>query len=108
MASINGRPANGTITGPLEHTGSTAGFYGAAAATRPSAYTQTYATADKTHANATSADLGAFTGGVVGFLDAAERNNILTQFNALRVDVLDAKSLLNSVIDDLQTLGLLQ
>ena len=83
-------------------------FFDVTPVVRPTAYTQTYSTADKTHANATSADIGAFTGGVVGFLDAAERDNIRTQFNAVRVDLLDIKQLVNSVIDDLQALGLLQ
>ena len=87
------------------------GFYAVAPVARPSAYTQTYATADKTHANATSADL--VTTAVTqttpfGFAGAAQGDNIATQFNALRVDVLDVKQLVNSVIDDLQNLGLLQ
>jgi hypothetical protein len=83
------------------------GFWGATPIVRPSAYTQTYSTADKTHANFTSADIGAFTGGSTGFLDAAERDNVRTQFNALRADVADVKQLVNSLIDDLQNLGLL-
>lgn len=82
MASKNGRP-NTILT---------------------AAITQTYATADRTHANFTSADIGAFTGGITGFLDATERDNIRTQFNALRADLADVKQLLNSVIDDLQAL----
>lgn len=71
------------------------------------AYTQTYATADRTHANLTSADIGAFTGGVIGFLDATERDNVRTQFNALRADVTDLKQLVNALIDDLQTAGII-
>jgi hypothetical protein len=82
------------------------GFWGATPIVRPSAYTQTYSTADKTHADFTSADIGAFTGGAIGFLDAAERDNVRTQFNALRADVADVKQLVNSLIDDLQNLGL--
>jgi hypothetical protein len=82
------------------------GFYNATPIVQPSAYTQTYSTADKTHANFTSADIGAFTGGLVGFLDAAERDNVRTQVNALRADVADLKQLVNSLIDDLQALGL--
>lgn len=66
-------------------------------------YTQTYATAERTHANFTSADIGAFAGGVVGFFDMSERDNIRTQFNALRADVADLKQLVNALIDDLQT-----
>ena len=70
------------------------------------AYTQTYATADRTHANLTSADIGAFTGGVVGFLDAAELDNVRTQVNALRADLTDLKQLVNALVDDLQTAGI--
>ena len=88
--------------------GANLGFFGIGPVARPTAYTQTYATADKTHANFTSADLAAFDGGLVGFADSAERDNIRTQFNALRADVADLKQLVNSVIDDLQALGLLQ
>ena len=108
MATINGRPAFGVITGALQHTGTTAGVYGVTPVTRPSAYTQTYATADKTHANFTSADLAAFTGGLVGFLDGSERDGVRTQVNALRAVVADVKQLVNSVIDDLQSEGWLQ
>ena len=97
----------GTLRGMVlgSATGSLA-FFGGTPTTKPTAYTQTYATADKTHADFTSADIGAFTGGVTGFLDAAERDNIRTQFNALRADVADLKQLANSVIDDLQALAL--
>lgn len=76
---------------------------------RASAYTQTYATADKTHAALTSADL--VTTAVTqttpfGFAGAAQGDNIATQFNLLRADLLDLKQLVNSLIDDLQALGL--
>lgn len=90
-------------------------------AARQSAYTQTYGTADKTHANPTAATLADNTAGtanttlevitgVVYTSDvAAIRNNfadLAAQHNALLVDVLDAKQLINSVINDLRTLGL--
>ena len=76
---------------------------------RKSAYTQTYATADKTHANLTSADLA--TTAVTqttpfGFAGAAQGDAIATQVNAIRVDLLDLKQLVNALIDDLQALGL--
>lgn len=97
----------GTLRGlVIGATGTSLAFFGGTPATKPTAYTQTYATADKTHADFTSADIGAFTGGVTGFVDAAERDNIRTQFNALRADVADLKQLANSVIDDLQALSL--
>ena len=96
------------INGDLNHDGSNAGLFGVAPVARATAYTQTYSTADRTHAAFTSADIGAFTGGVIGFLDAAERDNIRTQFNALRADVDDLKRLANSIIDDLQAYGWFQ
>lgn len=87
------------------------GFYGVAAAARPTAYTQTYALADKTHAAFTSADLATTAATQTtpwGFATAAQANDIATQFNALRTDVADLKQLVNSLIDDGQALGLLQ
>jgi hypothetical protein len=82
-----------------------------------SAYTQTYATADKTHADLTSATLTAASGtadGTVSDVGAAFNQTTLnnnfqecaTQINALRVDLVDLKNLVNSLIDDLQALGL--
>jgi len=98
------------------------GFYNATPVARPSAYTQTYSTADKTHANMTSSDLTDNTGGTANTTlenladgttyanDHAKIENnfadIAAEFNKLRADVLDAKQLLNSVVDDLQALGL--
>lgn len=96
------------IDGALNHDGTTVGLYGVTPVTRPTAYTQTYSTATKTHANLTSADIGAFTGGSVGFLDAAERDNIRTQFNALKADLTNLKGVVNAIIDDGQAVGNLQ
>ena len=84
-------------------------LFGGAPVAQRSAYTQTYTTADKTHANITSADLAttaATQAAPFGFAGGAQADDIATQFNALRVDVLDLKQLVNSVIDDLQALGL--
>ncbi len=108
------------IDGALDHDGTTVGFYGVTPATRPTAYTQTYATADKTHAAFTSADLTGITSSTTGsalaepgaaYVQAEQQQNfrrIQDQFVALRADVADLKQLVNSVIDDLQTLGILQ
>lgn len=106
------------IDGALNHDGTTVGFYGVAPATRPTAYTQTYSTADKTHAAPTAAALtvadGAGTNdGTIGAItgDAsviAAVQELADQINKLIVDHADTKQLVNSVIDDLQTLGLLQ
>ena len=100
----------GTTTGTKIGTATSQklGFYNATPLIQPSAYTQTYATADKTHAAETSADFPA--GGVGaaagGWDTAANRDLAITRFNALRVDVADVKQLVNSIIDDLQALGL--
>lgn len=97
-----------TVGVNLAHTGTTLGFYGITPVARPAALTQTYSTTSTTHANFTSADVGAFTGGSVGFLDAAERDNVRTQFNLLRADVANIKQFVNQVVDYFQLNGLLQ
>lgn len=94
------------------------GFWNATPVVQPSAFTQTYATASKTHANLTSATLTDSTGGtanttcvaIAGTGDDANINNnfadIIAQVNALRVDLENAKQVLNAVIDDDQTIGI--
>lgn len=92
------------------------GFFNATPVVQPSAYTQTYATADKTHANPTAATLtvsdGAGTNdGTIGAItgDAsviAAVQELADQINKIIVDHADTKALVNSVIDDLQALGL--
>ena len=90
------------------------GFYNAAPVVQPSAYTQTYATADKTHAADGSTDVA--TADLVddgGAYNAAWCDTVVTicneikaDFNYLRATVTDLKQLANSIVDDLQTLGL--
>lgn len=106
------------------------GFYNATPIVQPSAYTQTYSTADKTHAAQTATGIAANvpaaapaggTGTAAGGWDtAANRNSAITTINGLRtwalemdgdyeallVDVTDLKQLVNALIDDLQALGL--
>lgn len=107
------------------------GFFNAAPAAQPSAYTQTYSTADKTHANPTATSIAAAVpanppnvdeDGIAagGFITRATRvafvttvTNLITHnteldldYEALLVDVADLKQLVNSVVDDLQALGL--
>lgn len=116
--------SNGLVisAGPLDHDGTTVGLYGVTPVTRASAYTQTYATADKTHANPTSATLTDNSGGTGGTTLAAIAGggagcenatkdavaSLAAQVNALRVDLLDAKQFINSVVDDLQAIGIVQ
>lgn len=108
------------IDGALNHDGTTVGFYNVAPVARPAAYTQTFSTASRTHAALTSATLTDLTGGTANTTvaavsgsgaDATINDNfadIIAQVNALRVDLSNAKQVLNSVIDDHQANGLLQ
>jgi hypothetical protein len=111
--------ALGTTTGTKIGTATTQklAFWNATPIVRPSAYTQTYATADKTHANPTATALTAASGtsdGTVAdvgasFNQTTLNNNfkdVATAINAVIVDIADLKQLVNSVIDDLQALGL--
>lgn len=98
------------------------GFFNATPVVQPSAYTQTYSTTDKTHSNPTATALvltamgGTADGTLVdvgntmsGDVSAAIEENFKecgTAINALIVDLADVKALVNSVIDDLQALGL--
>lgn len=110
----------GTTTGTKIGTATTQklGFYNATPIVQPSAYTQTYSTADKTHANATAATVTDNSGGTANttleaisaaYVQSEVRNNfadLAAQHNAILVDLLDLKQLVNSIIDDLQALGL--
>lgn len=114
--SINlasGAPAGGADGGVNIQTVTTGkvGFFGVTAVVRQSAYTQTYATADKTHSNPTGTSV--VTTGVTqttpwGYASEAQGNAVATTINAIIVDVADVKALVNSVIDDLQAYGLCQ
>lgn len=95
------------------------GFFGATAVVQGTAYTQTYATADKTHAAPTATALthtavgGTADGTLVdctsSYSEAAVEENfkeVATTINLLITDLADLKQLVNSVIDDLQAFGL--
>lgn len=100
--------------------GATIGVFGVTPAARASAYTLTYSTADKTHANPTSSALSGIASSTTGsaltepdaaYVQATWQTNmrrIQDQYNALRTDVLDLKQLVNSVITDLQAYGWFQ
>ena len=87
------------IAKDLAHRGTLAGFFNVAPSTRPSAFTQTYATASKTIAALTYA---APSGGAV--VDTECRASLAQ----LAADVLAMKQNDNAIIDDGQILGLLQ
>ena len=132
-STINTSGTNLTLSGFLKTqgagtqlgngTGDTLGFFGATPVDRPSAYTQTYSTADKTVANATAAavvlsnmtdgsanntleNVGATNSGDVS--SAIEKNfdKIGDEVNALIADVDDLRKTVTAIIDDLQELGL--
>ena len=87
------------------------GAFGVAAVARASAFTQTYSTSTKTHANLTAtavASTGATQTTPFGYTTAAQADAIVTAINALIVDVANVKQVLNALIDDLQLYGLEQ
>lgn len=87
------------------------GFYDTTPVVRPSAYTQTYATAARTHNNVTSTAVGTTASTTVtpfGYTTQAQADAIPVAINAVAADLLNLKQLVNSVIDDLQANGLLQ
>lgn len=101
----------GTTTGTKIGTATTQkiGFYNVTPIVQPSAYTQTYSTADKTHAASTFAavsETAATTTLPFGYTTAAQADAIPRELNDLADDVTDLKNLVNSLIDDLQALGL--
>ncbi len=86
------------------------GFYGVTPVVRPTAYTQTYATASRTHSNptATTVTVSVTQTTPWGYSAKAEAEAIVTAINALITDVANVKQVLNQAIDDLQANGLLQ
>lgn len=105
------------IDGALNHDGSTAGFFGVTPASRASAYTQTYSTADKTLSAYTSDNesgsysavaAGADTVNLADTASLTDLNALRTAYENLRAFTEDLAQLTNALIDDLQTYGLLQ
>lgn len=98
------------------------GFWNVAPVAQPAAYTQTYSTADRTHAAFTSSTMTNNTGatpttgvdnlanGTVYATDHAQIeinfSSLADQHNKLRTDLEDLKQLVNSLIDDHQAIGL--
>jgi len=109
-----------TVTGDLFHSGSNAGFQGTSPIAVPSAYTQTFGTTSRINlalfgtslVNNTTGSPNTSVEAISGSGDDAEINNnfadLVAQMNNLRLDIDFSKRLLNSVIDDLQSYGLLQ
>lgn len=103
------------ITGDLAHSAAgKVGFYGISAIARPSAYTQTYSTADKTMSAWTpdpeSSTYSGLAGGVGGspYASIDDLNVLRAAYQNLLVHTEDLTQFVNSILDDLQALGLLQ
>ena len=111
---IDDQPAgttSGSITGNLAHSGTVAGFYGITPISRPVAYTQTYDITNRTHLGMTAASSASPTLTLVsplGFSSSAQLQAMSESINNLVVDMGNVKQVLNSILDDLQALGLLQ
>jgi cytoskeletal protein CcmA (bactofilin family) len=107
------------ILGSAAGTGTFVGFHGTAGQAQPALYTQTFATATRTHNAPTGLTLTDSTTGVVGntindvgaaFSQTAINDNfagLTDEVNNLVADLANAKEVLNQVLDDLQTYGLL-
>lgn len=71
---------------------------------RLTGYTLTYSTTDKTSANLTAtavATTGATAVTPFGYTTSAQANDIVTQINNLRNDLIDLKQLVTAIVDDL-------
>lgn len=103
-----------TLATVAEFGPATIGFYGVTPVARPAAYTQTYSTADRTLAAYTADnESAAYTGidnaqvGTV-YAQLTDLNALRTAYENLRAFVEDLAQHHNSVLDDLQAVGLLQ
>lgn len=108
------------IGGKLAHNGSTIGFYGVTPVARPTGYTQTFATASRTHTARTADAITDNTGGTASttipatpiVYDQTYLANALAsltkELNDLRTDQQNTASVVNQVVDDLQLNGTLQ
>ena len=100
---------NDTILMSLNATGLS--FYNVAPVARAGAYTQTYATADKTinsTITAAVATTAATSTTPFGYTGAAQADDIVSNLNEARADILDLYQAVNAIVDDLQAYGLLQ
>lgn len=85
------------------------GFFNATPVVQQTAYTQTFSTADKTHAGRTAVSVA--TTGVTqttpfGYVGAVQGDAVATTINQIIVDLADTAGVVNALVDDLQALGL--
>jgi hypothetical protein len=111
QSDVTGLVASLAAKAPLSNpgfTGTLFGAYGVTPVARPSAYTQTYSTASKTHAAITQLACPAGGTGTAagGWSTAANRDLAIASINAARNDIANLKQVVNALIDDLQALGL--
>jgi hypothetical protein len=103
-----------TITGSLQHTTGNLGFFGATPAAQPSAYTQTYSTGSRTvNAYTSDAESSAYTGidnaqGGTPYAKLEDLNTLRGAYETLRASHDNLLQVVTQILDDLQTLGLLQ
>ena len=82
------------------------GFYGATPVTRPTAYTQTYATSTKSStALVGNTTTWTATNGGWGYASSTEADNVVKNLNGVIADHAVTRQLVNAIIDDLQALG---
>jgi hypothetical protein len=90
------------------------GFFGVTPVAQPAAYTQTYSTADRTLGAYTADDESvAYTGidnaqGGTPYAQVTDLNALRTAYENLRAFTEDAVAMLNALVDDHQSLGLVQ
>jgi hypothetical protein len=110
LANAQDLVVNATTGTKFGQAGSKLGFFGVAPVVRPSALTQTYATASSTHAAVTQLAAPAGGTGVAagGWSTAANRDLAIVSINAARTDIANLKNFVNQIVDQLQALGLLQ
>lgn len=83
------------------------GFWNATPVVRPSAYTQTYSTADKTlSAYTPDAESGAYTGAADSEAKLVDLNALRVAYENLRAFTEDLAGVVNSLVDDLQAVGI--
>ncbi len=113
--NANGRDWTFDTTTGTKHgtaTGEKQAWWGATPVVRPSAYTQTYSTADKTLSAYTSdPESSAYTGidnaqGGTPYAQLTDLNTLRVAYDNLRVFSEDLAAFVNSLVDDMQTIGM--
>ena len=95
----------GTVSGS-NHQVTNIGFYGVTPVPKAAAYTQTYNTPARTLTQTTMTDPAAYATGAFGYSTGAMASAIHAEVIALRANMIVTQNVLNSLIDDLQALGL--